>query len=115
MLARCPQIASDYSFMNIWGWAEDYGLAWAWSDDCVWIRQSRTEVLYWAPVAAWFDIDWRERMPEQPGGSTVFIRIPDKLAEHWQTALKDRATFEEERGHWDYVPPDQTEPFYHPQ
>ena len=103
MLTRCPQISSDYSFMNIWGWAEDYGLTWAWSDDCVWIRQTRPEVMYWAPVAHWFDIDWRERLPGQSGGPSVFIRIPDKLAEHWQTTLKDRATFEEERGHWDYV------------
>ena len=103
MLTRCPQISSDYSFMNIWGWAEDYELTWAWSDDCVWIRQSRPEIMYWAPVGPWFDIDWHERLTNEPGGRTVFIRIPDKLAEHWQTTLKDRATFEEERGHWDYV------------
>ena len=103
MLTRCPQISSDYSFMNVWGWAEDYGLTWAWSDDCVWIRQSRPEIMYWAPVGPWFDIDWRERLAAEPGGQTTFIRIPDKLTEHWQATLKDRATFEEERGHWDYV------------
>ena len=103
MLTRCPQISSDYSFMNVWGWAEDYGLTWAWSDDCVWIRQSRPEIMYWAPVGPWFDIDWRERLAAEPGGQTTFIRIPDKLTEHWQETLKDRATFEEERGHWDYV------------
>lgn len=103
MLTRCPQISSDYSFMNIWGWAEDYGLTWAWSDDCVWIRQSRPEIMYWAPVGPWFDIDWRERLAAESGGQTTFIRIPDKLTEHWQATLKDRATFEDERGHWDYV------------
>ena len=103
MLTRCPQISSDYSFMNIWGWAEDYGLTWAWSDDCVWIRQSRPEIMYWAPVGPWFDIDWRERLTAEPGGRTIFIRIPDKLTEHWQTILNGRATYEEERGHWDYV------------
>jgi hypothetical protein len=103
MLTHCPQISSDYSFMNIWGWAEDYELTWAWSDDCVWIRQNRPEIMYWAPVGPWFEIDWRERLAAEPGGRTIFIRIPDKLTEHWQTTLKDRATFEEERGHWDYV------------
>ena len=103
MLARCPQVASDYSFMNIWAWAEDYGLTWAWSDDCVWIRQSRPEVLYWAPVGSWSDIDWGTRLLEGTGDSTIFIRIPDQLVEIWQTTFSDRATFEEERGHWDYV------------
>jgi hypothetical protein len=89
--------------MNIWAWAEDYGLSWAWSDDCVWIRQSRPGVLYWAPVGPWNEIDWRTQLPEASGGATIFIRIPDKLVEIWQTTFTDRATFEEERGHWDYV------------
>jgi len=103
MLARCPQVASDYSFMNLWAWAEDYGLSWAWNDDCVWIRQSRPEILFWAPVGPWYDIDWGAHLADDPNGETIFIRIPDKLVEHWQAAFNDRATFEEERGHWDYV------------
>ena len=103
MLARCPQVASDYSFMNLWAWAEDYGLSWAWNDDCVWIRQSRPEILYWAPVGPWYEIDWGTRLADDPNGEIIFIRIPDKLVEHWQTKFIDRATFEEERGHWDYV------------
>ena len=103
MLARCPQVASDYSFMNLWAWAEDYGLSWAWDDDCVWIRQSRPETLYWAPIGSWYDIDWDARLIAEPSGPTIFIRIPDTLAEHWQATFQDQATFEEERGHWDYV------------
>ncbi|MGD9300959.1 MAG: phosphatidylglycerol lysyltransferase domain-containing protein [Desulfobacterales bacterium] len=103
MLSRCPQVASDYSFMNLWAWADDYGLRWAWDDDCVWIQQTRPEVLFWAPVGPWYDIDWGPRLIEKSGDAATFIRIPDKLAQHWQTTLKDRLTFEEERGHWDYV------------
>ena len=103
ILGRCPQVASDYSFMNLWAWAEDYGLSWAWNDDCVWIRQSRPEILYWAPVGPWYEIDWGTRLADDPNGEIIFIRIPDKLVEHWQTKFIDRATFEEERGHWDYV------------
>jgi hypothetical protein len=103
MLARCPQAASDYSFMNLWAWAEDYGLSWAWSDDCVWIRQSRPEILYWAPVGPWSEIDWRTRLVNEPNGEVTFIRVPNKLAELWQATFNDQATFEEERGHWDYV------------
>ena len=103
MLARSPQVASDYSFMNLWAWAEDYGLGWAWNDDCVWIRQSRPENLYWAPIGPWAEIDWRTRLVDEPNGAVTFIRVPDKLVELWQATLNDQATFEEERGHWDYV------------
>jgi hypothetical protein len=103
ILARCPQAASDYSFMNLWAWAEDYGLSWAWNDDCVWIRQSRPEVLYWAPVGPWYDIDWGARVVGGQNGPTPFIRIPEKLVEHWQATFGDQATIEESRGHWVYV------------
>jgi len=103
MLTRCPQVASDYSFMNLWAWAEEYGLDWAWDDDCVWIRQNRPEIFYWAPVGSWYDIDWGRRLAGEPEDTTIFIRIPDKLVEHWQATFKNQATFTEERGHWDYV------------
>jgi hypothetical protein len=39
-LAQCGQIASDYSFINIWGWGPEYGLQWAWHDDLVCIKQT---------------------------------------------------------------------------
>lgn len=103
MLARCPQVASDYSFMNLWAWAEEYGLQWAWNDECVWIRQNRPEVLYWAPVGPWCEIDWSRRLADEPDDATIFIRIPNRLVEHWRTTFGQRAIFAEERGHWDYV------------
>ncbi|MCK7509649.1 MAG: hypothetical protein MZV70_40135 [Desulfobacterales bacterium] len=34
-------MASDYSFLNIWAWAEEYGLQWAWDGKLVWIKQTR--------------------------------------------------------------------------
>jgi hypothetical protein len=30
--SMCSQKTSDYSFVNLWGWAEEYGLTWAWLD-----------------------------------------------------------------------------------
>ena len=44
LLAQSPQIASDYSFLNLWGWAEEYGLRWAWEGDCVWIQHTRPDI-----------------------------------------------------------------------
>ena len=45
---RCLQKPSDYSFVNLWGWSDDYGLYWAWSDDVVWIKQTIPNEAFWA-------------------------------------------------------------------
>ena len=103
LLAQCTQIASDYSFLNLWGWAEEYGLRWAWEDDCVWIQQTRPDILYWAPVGPWTEINWTQRIEEIQNGHTTIIRVPEKLAESWRSSLGGMATIEEERAHWDYI------------
>ena len=103
LLGNCPQVASDYSFLNLWAWAEDYGLHWAWEGDLVWIKQTRPEVLFWAPVGPWNLIDWHARYDGHADGRTDFIRVPQKLADLWSTTLGGEATAVEERGHWDYL------------
>jgi hypothetical protein len=103
LLARCPQVVSDYSFLNLWAWSEDYGLRWAWEDNLVWIRQTHPQIFYWAPVGAWQEIDWRARFVESRNGRTSFIRVPQTLAEGWRADLGDRVTTVEDRGHWDYI------------
>ena len=57
MLALCPQLTSDYSFVNMWAWADEYGLIWAWENDMVWIQQTFPEPVYWAPVGDWNQAD----------------------------------------------------------
>ncbi len=103
LLAECPQVASDYSFLNLWAWAEDYGLRWAWEEGLVWIKQTRPDELYWAPVGSWNLIDWQNRHADQADSHTVFIRVPQKLVEIWRTAAGDEAKVSEQRGHWDYL------------
>ena len=103
MLAQCPQVASDYSFLNLWAWAEDYGLRWAWEGNLVWIKQTRPEVLCWAPVGPWNLIDWQNRYDGHADSRMVFIRVPPKLVEFWSAAVDDQAKVVEERGHWDYL------------
>ena len=102
LLALCPQVSSDYSFLNLWAWSEDYGLQWAWEDDLVWIKQTRPEPLFWAPVGAWNTVDWSNRYDRHADQQTVFIRIPEVLVEYWRAALGGEAIAREERGHWDY-------------
>jgi len=103
LLNSCPQVASDYSFLNLWAWADDYGLRWAWEDDLVWILQTKPDDVFWAPVGPWDRIDWKARFKGSQNHQTSFIRIPQKLVESWRTSLGDLTTVEEERGHWDYI------------
>ena len=103
LLGKCAQVASDYSFLNLWAWAEDYGLRWAWEEKLVWIKQTRPEEYLWAPVGAWDLIDWQSRFAEQADSRTAFIRVPEKLVEYWRAALGDRMEIAEAREHWDYL------------
>jgi hypothetical protein len=102
-LARCPQVASDYSFLNLWAWAGEYGLLWAWDEKMVWIRQTRPREALWAPVGPWEAVSWESYLPSILSGQEAFIRVPEQLAAIWQSRFRDRAVVEPERGHWDYL------------
>lgn len=98
-LAQSPQKASDYSFVNIWGWAPNYGLEWSFTDKLVWLRQTKPEIVYWAPVGDWSTVDWpNEELPE---GSCSMIRVPESLALQLRDDLGAEIT--EARDHWDYL------------
>ncbi|NJB69082.1 hypothetical protein GGQ74_002776 [Desulfobaculum xiamenense] len=100
--AACPQKASDYSFVNIWGWAEEYGLEWHFGEHLVWIRQTRPESVCWAPVGPWTDVDW-SRCPVFSASGGRYIRVPELLAEIWTGAYGGRVDLAETRDHWDYL------------
>ncbi|WP_243368545.1 DUF2156 domain-containing protein [Fundidesulfovibrio soli] len=100
-LAGCPQRTSDYSFANLWGWCEEYGLEWSFGDSHVWLRQTRPETVYWAPIAPWRDVDWSRCPTLAQGGA--FTRVPEALAEIWADAMPGRVHAQEAREHWDYV------------
>lgn len=100
-LARCPQKVSDYSFGNLWGWAEEYGLTWRFGDSHVWILQTRPREIFWAPMGPWCQEDWATCPTLAKGGT--FTRVPERLCQIWRRALGDRLTLEEAREHWDYV------------
>lgn len=101
LYAACPQHPSDTSFANLWGWAEEYGLEWAWGKRCVWIRQTKPEIKHWAPIGPWAEVDW-DNCPFIADGQE-FIRVPEQLALYWQERLGDRVTLAEDRDNWDYL------------
>jgi hypothetical protein len=99
--AKCPVKTSDYSFGNIFGWAEEYGLQWAFGDTHVWLRQTRPAAILWAPVGPWHAPDW-SACPVLAGGAEL-TRIPEGLAELWTAAMPGRVEAREVREHFDYV------------
>lgn len=102
-LDACPQVTSDYSFINLWSWADVYGLEWAWTDALVWIRQQRPSLKYWAPIGAWDAVSWAAQFSWRETAPLEFIRVPDVLADIWQKAMEDRVAVTADREQWDYV------------
>ncbi len=102
-LSQCPQVASDYSFVNLWGWADHYGLKWAWDDGLVWIHQTEPKEACWAPVGNWDKIDWAACFNRCFETIQHFSRVPDALALNWHQTPELGITVKEERGHWDYL------------
>jgi len=103
ILSRCPQIASDYSFLNLWAWSEEYGLRWAWDEDLIWIRQSVPDEFLWAPVGRWDAVDWQSRFRVSQSTRSVFTRVPEMLSNLWRKKMPPETHIEEERGNWDYL------------
>ena len=99
-LNQTPQIASDYSFGNIWGWAEYYGLEWAFTPTLCWLKQTRNgpETL-WAPIGDWNKTNWKEAIT----GPCRMIRTPQMLIDALINELHDGISVEETPGQWDYL------------
>jgi uncharacterized protein len=102
-LTMMPEKTSDYSMVNLWGWAEAYGLEWAWDDRLVWIRQTLPVEAFWSPVGSWEGLAWKDLLEPVLDKDTEFVRIPDKLAGTWSSELGRRLRTEEIRGQWDYL------------
>lgn len=97
----CGTCASDYSFINLWGWAEQHGLEWRFTKNLCWIRQTIPTVKYWAPIGRWQDIDWRSEKEFISGNE--FIRIPTALLLIWKEQLSGKIKCSDSRGQWDYL------------
>lgn len=101
LLHLCESKASDNSFGNIWGWAENYGLEWRYDGTLCWLRQTVPQVTYWAPVGPWRSCDW-SKCPDFKTGME-FTRVPEALSDLWAEALPRRVQVTETRGQWDYL------------
>lgn len=95
--------ASDYSFINLWGWAEEHGLEWAWGEDVLWLRQTRPEKVYWSPIGILKEIRWEKEIGMLGESSLSFTRVPREVLLAWETHFTGRLEVGEAREHWDYL------------
>lgn len=94
--------SADYTFTNLWGWAEHYGLELSFRDDLCWIRQTRPFPQLWAPVGDWEHADW-DVHPEIHMG-VILQRVPDELSSLMQAQLGlERTVVEPVRDQWEYL------------
>ena len=100
-LHLCPEVTSDYSFVNLWAWRDIYNLEWAFDHDLVWIRQNSPTRAMWAPVGNWNHIDWRKKFENL--GESDFIRIPETLYNLWKDTPGYTPEFSSDPDHWDYI------------
>lgn len=103
VLASANTGASDYSFINLWAWAEEYGLSWLWDNGMVWIRQEIPEPCLWAPVGVAGDAGWAGILDRAGLWGLPFARVPEDVLFRWVAALPGRIRAEDARGHWDYL------------
>ena len=88
LFALCGEKASDYSFINIWGWSEERRYEWAFGDGLCWLRlTSGAEPEYWAPVGNWDRSDWPELINELFVPGTVFERTKSSFMSSGQSEL----------------------------
>ena len=101
-LRQCGRIASDYSFINLWGWGPEYDLQWAWDGPLVWLRQRRPVEALWAPVGDWVNADWPAILAEIRSLNLPLMRVPEALCDAWRQSGVPLSV-DEARDQWDYL------------
>ena len=59
-LQKTSAATSDYSFVNLWAWAEEFALEWGRTPNLIWLRRTKPELQYWAPVGDWNAVNWQQ-------------------------------------------------------
>lgn len=100
---QCIEKASDYSFANIWAWADKYRFEWAWDNDLVWLRYRYGPLyLYGAPIGNWRRDNWKELLTANLEPHFIMTRVPESLS----LIIKEQfpqIKLENQREHWEYI------------
>ena len=96
--------ASDYSFINLWGWHEERSYEIAFCEDLYWIRLTKSEPYeMWAPIGDWSSKNWEHILKKLFPEGAFFSRVPEKLTQLLIEKLGDMIEVNEERSEWEYI------------
>ena len=122
-MKECPVKSADYTFTNLFGWADTYGLSMAFTEHFAFIHQQYPYQCLWAPVGDWKNIN-RENLSEllhsvnipasqdNPLMASVsstkdrvcMHRVPDAFVEYIMANYdKEQVYIVEARGQWEYL------------
>jgi hypothetical protein len=96
--------ASDYSFINLWGWNDERRYETTLCEGLFWIRLTKNEPYeMWAPVGDWSGKDWKSILGKLFPDGAVFSRVPEKLTRILEGNLGDTIEVSEQRSEWEYL------------
>ncbi len=99
---KTPQKSADYSFTNLWGWADYYGLALAFDKGLCWVYQEKPLPRLWAPLGDWSAADFT-KIQEFANKTITLHRVPSLLAQQLKEQFGERLEEKESREHWEYL------------
>ena len=102
---RCDEYSSDMSFIILWAWKDFFGYEIAWEPELLWVRQTKPELKWLAPVGNWHRDDWERQLREHVGDEADFVDVPKALVEIWQSQLGAKITAEPNRASFEYLYP----------
>jgi len=99
---KTPRKAADYTFTNLWGWAEQYGLGISFRQNLCWICRTKPKLCFWAPAGAWHEADWAAHPEIEQGASLA--RVPLEMVEIIEAHFgADKIQRVETRDQWEYL------------
>lgn len=118
----CPVKSADYTFTNLWGWADKYGLTMAFTQNFAVIHQKFPYHCLWAPVGNWFNLDmetlhdfvhaveipYSEENPlmadaASHNGRLCMHRVTDDFAQYVAENYPGQVAVVEAKGQWEYL------------
>lgn len=103
-LKMCIQIPSILSPQALFSYKEQFQFQRGYAADLCWHKGIVDGAEYWiAPVGDWDEINWGKVFLENVPAGTVFIYVPEYLANLWQRQLGAAVELEEDRDNWDYI------------
>ena len=100
---RCDEYSSDMSFVVLWAWQDFFGYEMSWEPELIWMRQTKPDLKWLAPVGNWHRADWDEQLRTHAGDEADFIDVPKSLVRIWQEQLGAKIAAVDDRDSYEYL------------